>query len=389
MMQALEKLDVQKPCGREETSAPRASLDKSRRIEFLDVLRGLAALLVFVQHSMETRSGSFLLWTTKYVSIGEMGVVVFFIVSGFVIPVSLEKYNSLSRFWLGRLLRLWPVYLASLAIAVVFDNLNIMGMHQFRDAFHFHPGLVVLGNATMLEQFLGIPVAISAYWTLSLELVFYILCSLLFVFGVLRRTQTWLWVSVAILLLSQVALAGAFHQSLPAGRVGLIVTALFGTLLYRQQSDRNLPQTLLTVLPVLFSVFAVTFWLRSHFYTRPSILSADHSLRATTLCLVMTWISAYLIFLAGFALRARQFPRLLIWLGQISYPLYLFHSMVLALMPTTLPWPAYLLGTLSISLLIAYLIHVLIEKPVERFQRKALSRKPVPAPARVLAMPAA
>jgi peptidoglycan/LPS O-acetylase OafA/YrhL len=355
----------------------RASLDKSRRIEFLDVLRGLAAFIVFCQHSMEYVSVPFKEWSGQYVNLGEVGVVVFFMVSGFIIPVSLEKYNSLPRFWMGRILRLWPIYLASLVVAVALNSLNVLGTQQFPDSYDRHPVLFVLGNMTMFQQYIGIPVAIGVYWTLALELVFYALCSLLFLFGLLRRTLTWLWVSIAVLLTSQVAIAIAFDKSLPAGRMGLIVTAFFGTLLYRQRSEGKLWKTMVTVLPVLFCVFALTFWLRTHFYTPPAVLGPQLPPRPTTLCQVISWISAYLVFLGGYALRSWEFPKLFTWIGQISYPLYLFHCLVLAVTPATLPWPVFLLGTLTVSLLIAHLTHNLIERPIARFQHTLLPQKAV------------
>jgi len=355
-----------------------ASVDKSKRIEFLDVLRGFAAFIVLCQHSVECVSVFFTQWTAKYMNFGEVGVVIFFIISGFIIPVSLEKYNSLSRFWMGRILRLWPAYIASLVLVIVLNGFKVLRVNQLPEFYHSHHVLFMLGNMSMFAEYLRIPNAIGAYWTLSLELIFYILCSFLFLFGVLGRTRIWLWVSIGTLLLSQVAIAMAFHKSLPAGRIGLIVTALFGTLLYRQRGEAKLPKTILTVLPAMFTVFAVTFWLRfDYFYTSYSVLGRLKPSHPTALCAVISWISAYLIFIVAYALRSKQFPRLFTWVGQISYPLYLFHGLVLGVVPATLTWPVFLLITLIVSLLIAHLTHVLIEKPVGRYQHKILAHRPV------------
>lgn len=366
----------------ERTSAIRvapASLDRSRRIEFLDVLRGVAAFMVLCQHSVECVSPSFMRWTVNFVNFGEVGVVVFFLISGFIIPFSLEKYNSLPRFWTGRLLRLWPAYLTSLALVMTLNRFGLLKINQLPEYGHRHLALFVLGNISMFAEYLRIPNAIGAYWTLSLELVFYMVCSLLFLFGLLGRTRLWVWVSTAILLLSQLAIGVKFHQSLPAGRIGLLVTALYGTLLYRQRAERTSPRMIFTILPVLFSVFAIAFWLRSHFYTSYEVMGHHKSPNTTVLCTVTSWVSAYLIFLVAYELRSKQFPRLLMWVGQISYPLYLFHGLVLGVMPTTLVWPVFLLLALAISLLLAQLVHVLIEKPIGRFQATILPHKAVPA----------
>lgn len=387
MQTVLERLDGGKQ--QEETPvATRASSDKSRRIEFLDVLRGVAAFLVLCQHCVESVSAGFMQWTLKYVNLGEMGIVLFFIVSGFIIPVSIEKYNSLSRFWLGRVLRLWPTYLASLLIAVLLTHQHLPTSRTFRDALAVHPVRVILGNLTMVAEYIRIPMAIGAYWTLALELVFYLLCSALFLFGALRRTWTWLWASMGLLLVSQLAMALGVHKSLPAGRIGLIVTAFFGTLLYRQKSDGDLRRTILLVLPPLFAVFAVTFWVRFGLYRTVTVgpYVLEHP---STLCALISWMTAYLFFLAVYLLRSRRFPRLLIWIGQISYPLYLFQALVLPASPKTLPWPVFLLGTFATSLLLAHLTHILVEKPVARFQHRVLLRKPLAVPTAELALPAA
>lgn len=352
-----------------------ASTDKSRRIEFLDVLRGIAAFLVLCQHAVQVMSPSFKQWSLKYINFGEVGVVVFFIVSGFIIPVSIEKYNSLSRFWLGRLLRLWPTYLVSLFAVVALTSLNLRGPHKLPDWYNLHPVGFVLGNATMIEEYIRIPAALGGYWTLEVELIFYVLCSVLFLFGLLHRTRTWLWVSMGLLLGSQVAIAAFAHKSLPAGRIGLIVTAFFGTLLYRQSSVGGRTKSVLIAVPALFAVFAVTLWLRSNLYTGPEVSQHWLGLRASFPCQIASWLSGYVIFMALYVARSMSFPRGLAWLGQISYPLYLFHGLVLEIFPATLPWQIFLPVTVAASLLVAHLAHVFIEKPVARFQSRVLPHR--------------
>ena len=47
------------------------------------------------------------------IDLGKYGVLLFFLVSGYVIPMSLERHGSLRRFWIGRLFRIYPAYLAA------------------------------------------------------------------------------------------------------------------------------------------------------------------------------------------------------------------------------------------------------------------------------------
>jgi peptidoglycan/LPS O-acetylase OafA/YrhL len=344
------------------------SKDKSRRLEFLDVLRGFAAMSVFVQHSVERVSHSFAIWASRAVNFGEMGVVVFFIASGFIIPVSIEKYGSIAWFWLGRVLRLWPVYLLSL-LAVILVDAWMPELNAIR-YFHSRPAVFVLGNLTMMEEFLHIPYGIGVYWTLSLELSFYAVCSLLFQIGMLKKYRQWL----AIALLGQLAsVSGAailFHRSLPAGRIGLLVSCFFGTLVFREMNGNHHRKVIALFLPATFAVFAITFWVRFDLYNP----RGDGELVVGTVCVMMSWAAAYAIFLLFYALRSREFPRVLIWIGQISYPLYLFHGLVIWTMPRSLSGPLFVVSSLAVSLAVAHILHVLVENPIARFQRKVIPK---------------
>lgn len=282
------------------------SVDKSRRIEFLDVLRGIASLLVVIQHTVERASPQFSGWTTQYMNFGETGVVVFFIVSGFIIPVSLEKYNALTKFWLGRVLRLWPIFTLSLIVMLVV-NLFVPVLPEY---FHQHPLAFVAGNLSMLAEAFRVPLALGTYWTLSLELVFYVLCSVLFLFGVLRATTIWLWLSAALLLIAEVGFGLTLHRTLPVGRLGLLVTAFFGTLLFRYLAGHTTRTRIAAVLPVLLVVFATCFWLRYDIF-KPLVapLTRGSESQGAATCAILSWVLAYAIFLSMFALRMKQFPR--------------------------------------------------------------------------------
>ena len=88
------------------------------RLAWLDVLRGLAALAVVFNHF-----GYFLPPAVKnpvyqWINPGDYGVFVFFLISGYIVPASLERKGSVRTFWVSRLFRLYPLYLLAVAIAV-------------------------------------------------------------------------------------------------------------------------------------------------------------------------------------------------------------------------------------------------------------------------------
>src|SRR5690606_28580865 len=117
---------------------------------------------------------------------------IFFLTSGFVIPVSLEKHQSLKAFWIGRLYRLFPLYIFSIILQLILIKLNYIDAELPTTA-----GLIF--NIIMLAKFTGHPLIEGLYWTLNVEMVFYILVSILFLLKQLSKT----------FLLAVIALTGA------------------------------------------------------------------------------------------------------------------------------------------------------------------------------------
>jgi peptidoglycan/LPS O-acetylase OafA/YrhL len=87
------------------------------RLAWLDALRGIAALCVVSDHL-----GHHLLQPVRHLvclwfNPGWDGVCVFFLVSGYIVPASLERKGSVRTFWVSRLFRLYPLYLFALLTA--------------------------------------------------------------------------------------------------------------------------------------------------------------------------------------------------------------------------------------------------------------------------------
>ena len=337
------------------SSQPIATADG--RYEFLDALRGVAALLVALQHGAETLLPR--LAARAPINLGETGVVLFFLLSGVVIPPSLARHRSHRRFWLKRVLRLYPAYWASLAGCLL---LVAAGLFPPPFVAMRHPAAGALLNLTMLQSFFGIPSAIGVYWTLPLELAFYALCSAMFATRLLRRPVLCLVASTLALLVAEVA-AAASHHSVPVGRIGLLLSALFGATALRCLAGNLAWRPLALVAAFLGSVLALGLWLRFDRFP------VAHEVAAPIAGVVLvSWLLAYTLFVALAALRRRQMPRALLWLGRISYSVYLWHLPVLAatlLLPAAaqVPRPLLLLMALVTTALLAQLSYHLVERP--------------------------
>jgi len=309
---------------------------RSGRLAHLDALRGIAAFLVMIQHSVTIIAehpqapGWFRFaaqaFNSEYYSPGRTGVVAFFLISGFVVPFSLKQPHALRGFAISRFFRLYPAYWASLLVAVlVLPTLDIKTFSTTQ----------VLANATMVQFVLGQSNVIGAYWTLFIELVFYVMCAAWFVLGVLRSAR---FQFVAILGLLAIALLGATIRFInpsapvPVGYVNFIAAMHVGTLarLAWLEGD-TLARKLLPVAVGCALVGAIAIsWLA---YSRSPEVDP--------------WISGITGLYVGYALffytlyRQAFVTRLTLFLGGISFSFYLFHGLTLSVARSiayTWPW---------------------------------------------------
>src|SRR5579864_4968448 len=95
---------------RQAMTALAARASSPDRLPFLDVLRGLAALAVVVEHGLAVTVPGYLDFSLGFFDMGQWGVTLFLLISGFIIPVTLERGGSNFKFWVNRFFRLFPLY---------------------------------------------------------------------------------------------------------------------------------------------------------------------------------------------------------------------------------------------------------------------------------------
>ena len=144
------------------------------RITGLDALRGLAALAVVLFH-YTVRYQDLYGYVNKphlYVNVGLQPVYLFFIISGFVILMTASKLREPSRFVYARFSRLYPAYWA----AILVTTLVVLTLHLPGRGASFKRILV---NTSMFQEFLGVGHVDPVYWSLQVELYFYLLVAVL------------------------------------------------------------------------------------------------------------------------------------------------------------------------------------------------------------------
>lgn len=155
------------------------------RINFLDGFRGLAILLVILYHAY-SRWPSVVPYKNKFASMllfqqGILGVQLFFLISGFVILMSLEKNDTFSTFLYKRWLRLFPAML--IASSIIFLTATYLperpiGIPSSKDVL---PGLLFI-QPIWMEQITGINFGLleGSFWSLFVEVKFYLVFGLLY-----------------------------------------------------------------------------------------------------------------------------------------------------------------------------------------------------------------
>lgn len=144
------------------------------RLDILDIARFFAAFSVIYYHylyrgwradGLNDLTFNFYDGFFKY---GYLGVQFFFLISGFVISMSMEK-KSATKFFIGRVVRLYPAFLFSVTLTF----LVILLFDDGRFGIDF---FVYILNLTMISKAFGIEFVDGAYWTLIYELIFYFWC---------------------------------------------------------------------------------------------------------------------------------------------------------------------------------------------------------------------
>ena len=137
----------------------------SRRLPALDGLRGLAALAVVLFHYTD-RYRDFVPGPPMpfHVPRGDFGVHLFFMISGFVILMSLERSGGMG-FVRGRIIRLYPAFWAAVLLTAAVTAIRpVAGVPTLPQ---------VLVNLTMLQDYVGVPQIDGVYWSLTYEIGFY------------------------------------------------------------------------------------------------------------------------------------------------------------------------------------------------------------------------
>lgn len=315
---------------------------KSKRITSIDILRGLAAFLVTMYHLSNGNS--------KFLSdenllkivfrIGWVGVEIFFIISGFIIPYSMMLGNytmkSGGRFLWKRICRIDPPYIASIIFILFLNFISTLSPYYKGKPFslNIHDVLYHLGYLSgVLEK----PWINVVYWTLAIEFQYYILIA--FIFPFLSSNKVWLFLTTIVGLgILKFLIVQEFFV------FKYLLYFLIGIVLFKKVTNQI---TFSVSIPIMICLLGLILWQEG---ILPMLASAF----------------TLLFILFGNNITIKPFA----FLGTLSYSLYLLHvpiggrviNLSTNFVHGEIARTTIVLIALIVSLIISYGFYLIIEK---------------------------
>lgn len=327
------------------------------RLNQIDGLRGLAAAMVVLYHFTTRYDESYIHHASLPLSLpkGFLGVNLFFAISGFVILMTLSKTRAPLDFVISRLSRLYPTYWAAVLISSAVVLLAELPGHSPEPS-------TIAANLLMFHGLFLVPHVDGVYWSLEVELIFYLWMLALWSFGLLERPMRsfLIWLSLSVAL---VHVSNALSIRLPwtAEHLGLLIWIPWfsiGVATYASTSRDG--ERGLAVAVIVLAIIQIA-------------LSAGY-LEATWAVLV-----ALILRLAAEGRVAALSARPVALIGALSYPLYLLHenigfSVMLHAERGGAP-PMLSVGlAIVVAIALAYALHMAIELPAMHLIRAWYAR---------------
>ncbi|WP_299248118.1 acyltransferase [uncultured Cytophaga sp.] len=280
------------------------------RFKELDALRGIAAMLVVLFHfTMNTEKQNL------GFNLGVTGVDLFFMISGFVILLSLNHVKYSYQFVINRVSRLYPTYWACVTFTFLLINFTSIFRLTMTEFVHY------LANMSMFQFYFRVDDLDGPYWTMIIEMIFYIVMLFLFHFKYLKYLNLIGMLSMSACVLMNVFYSDnvwvviimkgvPFFQFIPLFFAGTIFYTIYTT------NKNHFKNYIMLACCLLSQISLFEYGGRSNGFVNQE----EYAIMVLLYFIIFTlFVHGKLGFLVN---------RVTLFLGEISFALYLVHQMI-------------------------------------------------------------
>lgn len=360
----------------------------------LDAVRSVAFLLVFAGHFLVLTPGNPPTRLLEHVAgaaglaiadavrdICGDGLFLFFALSAYLITGLLEAERdkagvvSVRRFYVRRVLRIWPLYFVGIGIGIALALL----LHRKQDAIGFTWYLLFAGN---IYNVLYPPPQnpMLPLWSISVEEQFY----LVWPWAMRWLTRRWLWVPAALFWLAgaaQLAVFAHVHADLGSAVWGntLVQFQMFAAgIVLALMHRKTPPRSTARGTSLIIAAFALWFIASGPLHVHPpaGAATASNSLKLIAGYTLIA-IGCMAVLHGACMVKTCHLPRLAVQLGKISYGMYVFHVLVLEVVIALfdpgngwLQWIVSAMLSLALTALAASASYRWLESPFLRLKQR-------------------
>lgn len=344
-------------------------------IKQLDSLRAIAVLLVMISH-----------WSPKkhyvFETLGFIGVNIFFVLSGFLITsillnnkekalnLGIGKKQLVKNFYAKRVLRIFPIYYLTIFFLYFLGNSlpsnieNSIGYHlTYTSNFYFY-------NAQHWDH------VTSHLWSLSVEEQFYLIWPWIVLFINNKFLKNAIYIFIAIGIFSQFMAINSWNILLPSScfdAFGLGALLSWNITFNKSNIKKFYKRLSIVIIPIVCGVFIIGFTF-GYLNVKPRFV----------ISLLMFWMLTAIILKkesTSFVFRYLWNNKFLIFLGKISYGLYLYHNILPHItvkfreyLPVIsqnihLKTASYIMWDFALVILISWISFKFIEQPFLRLKK--------------------
>lgn len=356
----------------------------NNRFLAIDLVRILAVMLVVYAHFVSVGGGAtsipdvissstmlpifnsqdWILWTFDSFLInifstqsGILGVSIFFIVTGYLMPFMMDRYTRV-QFLINRLFRIMPVLIMSMLIIGLFVYITEDISYNLKS---------YIGSFTLSYLIIGAIPIVGVLWTLVVEVFFYFISSILgkFTFEKIILVQV---ICLFIIVLST-KYQDEYYLKLLATNLRYILMIFIGSSIYLAQKNENLLSKIIYIVSSIVIAYVGFYVYKLTFNDISTYNNIGTFFLATSIMFLAIWGGKFI----------KTLPKSLVWFSELVYPIYLMHVPIgLGMMVVLRDYftSPYLLTSISfiIVLMVSYLLHRYIEVIGINFGKKIIKK---------------